>query len=155
LGNTLFSHPIHEASLSLLLTFLWLIPCAWQDWRTGEVANWLTLPALALALLARLVGWTDAAWLVIFIMTGFSVLFWYKGILGGADAKGWITFTLLGAEVLAWAAVGQLAWYVVWKLMLRQQPRFAREVVMFPGFALGLGIGVGVWFFRHVGTFVP
>lgn len=124
------------------LTFFWLLPCAWQDWRSGEVSNWLTLPALALALVARLAGWTETPWLVILGMTGIAVLSWHTGVLGGADAKGWLTFALLGTEIVAWAAVGQLAWYGLWKIFLRKKARFTREVVWFPGFALGLGLGL-------------
>lgn len=139
----------------LFLTFLWLLPCAWQDWRTGEVSNWLTVPALALALLARLVGWTVTPWLVILVITGLAVLSWHFGVLGGADAKGWLTFALLGTEVVAWAAVGQLAWYGVWRLFLRKHPRFGREVVWFPGFALGLGMGLTLAFWTKLRTFVP
>lgn len=141
--------------LLLLFTFLWLIPCAWQDWRTGEVSNWLTLPVWVGVLLARLLGWLDASWLGIFLISGLAWVFWQRGVLGGADAKGWMVFVVLGPQVIFWVAIGQILWYVIWKLALQKRARFAREVVMFPGFALGVGVGLCWVIVQHVGTNVP
>ena len=94
-------------------------------------------------------------WLGILIFIGIAILSWYMGVLGGADAKGWITFALLGTEIMVWAAVGQLVWYMIWKLLLRKQARFRREIVWFPGFALGIGMGMTLAFFPELRTFVP
>lgn len=68
---------------SLILT-AYLAPCAWQDWRTRKVSNWLTVPAFVaawpLALWFGNLEWTVAVFL------GCYVAWQFKG-MGAADGK--------------------------------------------------------------------
>jgi len=127
----------------LILPLLWLLPCALQDHRTRTVSNWLTLPALAVALLARLLGWVTTPWWLTILVSGLALLSWARGWLGGADAKGWLVFALLGEFVLFWAACGLVVWYFAANLArkIQQQPVEPR-LPGFPGYFFGLTIGL-------------
>lgn len=67
----------------LLLT-LYLAPCAWQDWQTRKVSNWLTVPGF-------IVAWPLALWLgnlewAVAVFVGCYVAWQFKG-MGAADGK--------------------------------------------------------------------
>ena len=127
----------------LPLLLLWLIACAIQDYRTGEVSNWLTLPPLVLSLVARLGGWLTAPWGIIFAVWTLALILWHKGKLGGADAKAWMTFSLLGNGVLWSAYIGLMIWYfaIVWAIGYCHL-RFREQKLRLPGFP-GYLLGVG------------
>jgi len=117
---------------------LWLAICAFLDYRTGEVSNWLTIPPLGLSLLARLVGWLATPWWTISLVWALTLFLWYGDKLGGADAKAWLTFSLLGDQILWGALIGLMIWYaaVYWAFDFcgyREDHRFPG----FPGFLLG------------------
>ena len=62
----------------------YLAPCAWQDWRTRKVSNWLTVPAFVAA-------WPLAIWLgnlewTVAVFLGCYVAWQFKG-MGAADGK--------------------------------------------------------------------
>lgn len=67
----------------LLLT-LWLLPCALYDQRNHEVPNWLTLPALPLALWWAAGNGTLPLALSVLFATYIAFL---AGGMGGADGK--------------------------------------------------------------------
>ena len=140
------------------ILLLWLAICAYQDYRTGEVSNWLTLPPIGLALAARLVGWLIASplgvvpWWIIGLVWALALFLWHKGKLGGADAKAWMTFSLLGNGVLWSAYMGLLIWYaaVAWVLaslgitgVCPATERSVEGTLRFPGFP-GYLLGVCV-----------
>ena len=131
---------------ALLLT--WLVICAYQDYRHGEVSNWLTLPPLGLSLAARLASWLTTAWWTIALVWALAIFLWYRGKLGGADAKAWMTFSLLGNGILWSAYMGLLIWYaaVTWvfaSLVIAgacpERVERARRFPGFPGYLLGVG----------------
>ena len=124
----------------LPLLLLWLIACAIQDYCTGEVSNWLTLPPLGLALAARLVGWLAAPLWSIFAVWTLALILWHKGKLGGADTKAWMTFSLLGNGILWSAYIGLMIWYfaIAWAFAYLDYEG-TRRFPGFPGYLLGLG----------------
>ena len=133
-----YSLPMTDVLIVLLLA--WLAICACQDFRTGEVSNWLTLPPLGLALAARLVGWLATPWWIIFTIWMLALILWRKGKLGGADAKAWLTFSLLGNAIMWSAYIGLAIWYaaVSWAFAymgFKMTHRFPG----FPGYLLGVG----------------
>ena len=131
---------------ALLLT--WLVICAYQDYRHGEVSNWLTLPPLGLSLAARLASWLTTAWWTIALVWALAIFLWYRGKLGGADAKAWMTFSLLGNGILWSAYMGLLIWYaaVAWVFAYLdiagacpEPVKGTRRFPGFPGYLLGVG----------------
>jgi len=122
------------------ILLLWLIACAIQDYHTGEVSNWLNLPPLILSLTARLAGWLVAPWGIVFVVWTLALILWHKGKLGGADAKAWMTFSLLGNGVLWSAYFGLMIWYaaVAW-VLASLGIAGTRRFPGFPGYFLGVG----------------
>jgi len=126
-----------------LLAVAWLGVCAFFDARTRQVSNWLTLPAIPLALVA--------AWLTrdsrgetfyefvfhLAIMTLPLVLAWRYRILGGADLKILVVLTLANPLLVVAAWIGVVIYFVGLLIIRRSRPaRFAGV----PGFALGAGL---------------
>ncbi len=133
--------------LIIIPVLLWLAICAYQDYHTGEVSNWLTLPPLGLALAARLVGWLATPWWIIFTIWMLALILWHNDRLGGADAKAWMTFSLLGNGILWSAYMGLLIWYaaVTWvfaSLVIAgacpERVEGTRRFPGFPGYLLGV-----------------
>ncbi|HJL17692.1 MAG TPA: A24 family peptidase [Sandaracinaceae bacterium LLY-WYZ-13_1] len=99
---------------------------AFTDTRRGEIPNWLTLPALALAPIAH--GWTDGFGGVLYSLIGMLVcalvplLLFYRGGMAGGDVKlfaaiGAVGGIYVGLEVQFLSlviasiyALGQLTW---------------------------------------------
>ena len=136
-----------------ILLLIWLAICALQDYRTGEVSNWLTLPPLALALIARLGGWLATPWWHVGLVWLLTLFLWRKGKLGGADAKAWMTFSLLGIGVLCSAYIGLMIWYaaVAWAFAYldfegacTEGYEGTRRFPGFPGYLLGIGVTMGL-----------
>lgn len=100
--------------LSLALT-VWLSVCAWQDWRSREVSNGLTLPPLAGALVyAAVQGWER---LLLFALVGLvcAVLFELGG-MGGADVKILAALSAFSPLMLMAALAAQgITGLVVWR----------------------------------------
>lgn len=84
-----------------IIILIWLGFCAWQDWRTGEVSNWLTIPSMLAAGIFALFMGRESVIIYFAAMLAVFVLF-YLGSLGGADAK--ILITLAGLWPLAFVA---------------------------------------------------
>lgn len=121
-----------------VLSLSWLLPCALWDWRTLRVPNWLVGLGLLLALVFRLAGMADTPlWLVLMIF-GIALGLWYFNQMGGADAKGWLVFALLGTPVLLGAALGMLLWFLLVK-WLPLLPEGA-TVPGYPGYFLGVAL---------------
>lgn len=126
-----------------LLAVAWLGVCAFFDARARQVSNWLTLPAIPLALLA--------AWLTrdsrgetlyefvfhLVIMTLPLFLAWRYRILGGADLKILVVLTLANPLLVVAAWIGVVVYFIGLLIVRRSRPvRFAGV----PGFALGAGL---------------
>jgi Flp pilus assembly protein protease CpaA len=122
--------PIH------LILFVWLLVCAIQDWRSREVSNWLTLPALALAFSLRLFGIIRAPIIPLLVEAALLLLAWHSGWIGGADVKGSLTLALLDPRYLFFAWTGNIGWYVVLRLYLYH--RSDQRIPAFVGFAAGV-----------------
>lgn len=135
---------------------IWLLICAWQDFTTKQVSNWLTLPAIGVTLISRLVSWLSTPWWIILTVSVLAFTLWKRGYMGGADAKGWILFGFFGMPVLVGAAMGQLVWYfaVNWGREKFQSQAVGTPIPGFPGYAIGLWIfGCYVVSFKLMGVF--
>ena len=132
-----------QESLIIYVAFgVWLLICAWQDIATREVSNWLTLPAIGITLIARLDGWLFTPWWIIGLVSIMAITLWYRGQMGGADAKGWMVFGLLVTPVLVGAAVGQLIWCLI--MRWKNSELGDRTIETIPGYP---GYTLGVWLF--------
>ena len=119
-----------------LITLTWVIPAAIQDWRTGKVSNWLTLPPILVNLGLRLAGWSIVPWWESLLVIAAFLGAWHFGQMGGADVKGFIAFSLLGMQVTLAAALGMAAWTLLIRAKIVQLPR--KEIPGYPGYAIGL-----------------
>lgn len=126
-----------------LLAVAWLGVCAFFDARTRQVSNWLTLPAIPLALVAAWLtresrGETPYEFVFhLAIMTLPLILAWRYRILGGADLKILIALTLANPLLVVAAWIGVVIYFVGLLIIRRSRPvRFAGV----PGFALGAGL---------------
>jgi Flp pilus assembly protein protease CpaA len=128
---------------TLLLCLLWLSLCAYFDLRTRHIPNWLTLPAIPLAIMA--------AWLVrsaetdqvneYLFQLGFLslslLIAWRYHLLGGADLKILLTLSLASPWLLVAAWMGVVLYFIGLAILAKKRSaRFAGV----PGFALGIGI---------------
>lgn len=95
---------------------------------------------MGIALIARSTGWISTPWWIILIVSILAFTLWWRGHLGGADAKGWIVFGILGTPVLLGATIGQLIWYlsVNWGRERLQSQAVGTPIPGFPGYALGI-----------------
>jgi Flp pilus assembly protein protease CpaA len=107
-----------------------LIPAGIQDWRRGEVSNWITIPLFCLGVIAamlRVFLLDDMLTGVMLFAMAVSTLAAFKGWMGGADWK--VLIGLFGIYPLAGFAALLVAgiWGAI--LMLATKNRNAR----FPG----------------------
>jgi Flp pilus assembly protein protease CpaA len=126
-----------------LLAVAWLGVCAYFDTRTRQVPNWLTLPAIPLALLA---AWltrdsrSETLYQFVFhlvIMTLPLFIAWRYRLLGGADLKILVVLSLVNHLLVLAAWGGVVVYFIGLRLVKRARPvRFAGV----PGFALGAGL---------------
>ncbi len=95
----------------------WLAACSWFDWKKRLVPNWLTIPAVVLALALRLLGFAQgdgvmALGVVVLVVGG-----WLAHILGGADLKVTAALALLDPRLAVWAWLGMIGWYLAVRLV--------------------------------------
>jgi len=115
------------------IALIWLGVCAMYDLRTREVPDWLTLPAVALALAWRLVhpdGFLPWALAVV------TVALTLMGILPGGDMKGLAAMALLDPRLYLFAWLGACAVYLGWRLVCRER--------WMPGY-VGFLVGAVAW----------
>ncbi len=87
----------------VLLAGVMLLYASFMDLRIREVPNWVWAVFAPLGLLLSLLEWlhfraVDPVWglaLPVLLSTALSFLFFYLGLYGGADAKAFITLSLL------------------------------------------------------------
>lgn len=117
---------------------VWLVVCAAFDLRKREVPDWLTLPAVGLALAWQVVH--PAGWMP-WVLMGVTVALTLAGVLPGGDMKGLVALALYDPRMhlFAWAGAA-LAWPVWW--LVRRE----RRIPGYVGFVLGavgwLGLGL-------------
>lgn len=117
-----------------LVFFVWLIVCALYDLRRREVPDWLTLPAVALALvwqIAHPAGWLPWA------LSGVTVALTLLGVLPGGDMKGLAALALYDPRLYLSGWLGAGVVYLIWRLVRKE-----RRMPGYVGFAMG-GL---VWF---------
>jgi Flp pilus assembly protein protease CpaA len=142
----LLIEPSHKALLPLaisLASVVWLGACAWFDLRTHRVPNWLTLPAMPLALVATWLAQRGSAeslgrfllQLAILVLPLFIA--WHYQLLGGADLKILVVLSLADPRLPVAAWMGALLYFVgLLACQKGRSPQFAGV----PGFALGAGL---------------
>jgi len=135
-----------EITLTLgisLVTLAWLSICAIFDARTQKVTNWLTLPAIPMAI--------SAAWLTresrsetiysslfhLVILVVSLLLAWRIHLVGGADLKILVVLALVGTQYFLAAWIGALMYFFTLSVLLHNRPKHFAGV---PGFALGIGL---------------
>ncbi len=107
----------------LVTTIVLVSVAAFTDWRRGEIPNWLTLPAIALA--PVLFWWQHGSQGLIFSVLGIIgvglvpyLMFRMDG-MGGGDVKlfaalGALHGVSLGMEMLVMSLLVSAAWAIVW-----------------------------------------
>ena len=90
----------HVAYVRLGVVTLWLLACAWYDWRTREVPNALTLPPFVLAWPASyLLYGLSGVWMTTVFFVGTYIMF-QAGVMGPADGKILTALAGLAPEVM-------------------------------------------------------
>lgn len=122
-----------------ILILIWLVICAWSDWKSGEVSNWLTIPPLVGAAIYALVEGQTSMILFFGALGGLTLLF-FLNAMGGADVK--ILSILAGIWPMAfWGALlAQGVWGVV--VLLRKGRRTTFRAV--PAISIG-AVMVFLW----------
>ena len=128
---------VNENFLLHLFCLVWLVACAWQDWRKREVSNWLTLPPFGLAAILRQAGFTHTPFLLALTAVALVLVIWRVSWIGGADAKGALALALLDMQFFAWAWLGLGLWYLGLRLVYGR--KCDRRLPAFVGFAAGAG----------------
>lgn len=116
---------------------VWLSVCAWFDWKSRRVSNWLTLPALVVAFLARVAGYGNGDWRFVWLLSILVILGWAANLVGGADAKVSLAIILLDPRLAVWAWAGGVIWYFSLIITIRGRG----NSFCLPGI-LGFGIGI-------------
>jgi Flp pilus assembly protein protease CpaA len=126
-----------------LLCLLWLSLCAFFDLRTRHIPNWLTLPAIPLAML---VTWLvrpagidrlEAYLFQLAVLVLTLLIAWRNHLLGGADLKILVALSLVNPWLLVAAWIGVVLYFIgMLFLASHRATRFAGV----PGFALGIGL---------------
>ena len=124
-----------------LLLALYLLPCAWQDWRTRHVSNWLTIPAFVAA-------WPLALWagnfpLALAVFAGCYIAWNMKG-MGAADAKLAVLVAAVAPLAIAVAGVLLAVGFVVGRVWRRAPQRLPAAVWLCAACAVA-PIGLAIW----------
>ena len=126
---------IAEILVGLLAT-IWLIACSVTDLRTRHVSNRLTLPAIVIALVYRLITGIDYKELIFLVITILLLLLaWGYHLLGGADLKIMLALGLLGAYYVLSAWLGVVVYLLTYLIFRR---KFPKCIAGAPGFAIGV-----------------
>lgn len=118
----------------------WLSVCAWFDWKSRRVSNWLTLPVLGVAVVIRVSGHGIGDWRFVLLFAVLVLLGWATHLVGGADAKATLAMALLDPRLAAWAFAGGALWLVLNRIALRRRA----SNYSYPGF---VGFAAGIFAF--------
>jgi prepilin peptidase CpaA len=113
----------------MVCVVLWLSVCAVYDLCRREVPDWLTLPAVALGLVYRLLMPGD--WLP-WALGVVTVALTQAGLLPGGDMKGLVAMALFDPRLYMLAWLGAGAVYLLWWLLRRE-----RRMPGYVGFVVG------------------
>jgi Flp pilus assembly protein protease CpaA len=90
---------------------VWLSVCAWFDWKSRRVSNWLTLPVLVVVIVIRILGYGLGDWRFVWLLSVLVILGWAAKLVGGADAKVSLAIILLEPGLAVWSWAGGVVWY--------------------------------------------
>ncbi|MBT7188749.1 MAG: prepilin peptidase [Anaerolineae bacterium] len=124
--------PAAHISIFILMVF-----AAVQDYKTGEVSNWITIPLFIGGVVILLAHQN-----LLLIIVSFVLLFlWHKGWVGGADVK--VLIGLFGV----WSEAALVAFFVLgaWGIMFI----IRKKQKSFPGL-IPIAVGVGLTFIREL-----
>ena len=115
---------------------MWLCICAWQDWKTGEVSNWLTIPPFLYSFF-HIVFFNKEIMIQFAVIFVILIIFYLINAMGGADVK--ILTTLIGLWPTAFW--GALIVQGVWGLVeiIRKGKKTTFKAI--PSFAIGAILG--------------
>jgi len=128
---------MNEQIIISIIVMVWLIVCALQDWKNGEVSNWLTIPAMIIGMVYAALMGSDRLLLCAAALVGLSLLY-ILGSLGGADVKVLIALAGLWPAALLAALLVQGIWGMV---VLIKKGKGA-EFRAIPAYALGAAISI-------------
>jgi Flp pilus assembly protein protease CpaA len=131
---------VQDPILKIILV-IWLAGCAWQDWRVGEVSNWLTLPPMAVTGVYVLLTGGEPLLIFIAALMGAFILFTLGG-LGGADAKILVVLAGLWPAGLFGAVLVQGIWGMVAMLRNGRSAGFRAVPTYAAGALICLLIGI-------------
>jgi Flp pilus assembly protein protease CpaA len=123
------------------VVLVWLVVCAVQDWKSGEVSNWLTIPAMALGMGYAVYMGRERLILVAAALAGLMLLY-VLGSLGGADVKVLIALAGLWPAAMLAALLVQGIWGGI---VLIKEGRGA-EFRAIPAYALGAILSIVLFF---------
>ena len=123
------------------IVLVWLMVCAYQDWRSGEVSNWLTIPAMILGMGYAVYMGRERLILVAAALAGLMLLY-VLGSLGGADVKVLVALAGLWPTAMLAALLVQGIWGGI---VLIKQGRGA-EFRAIPAYALGAMLSIVLFF---------
>jgi len=119
------------------IVMIWLVICAIQDWRRGEVSNWLTLPAMGAGILYAVLAGGERLILCAAVLVGLMLLY-FLGSLGGADVKVLVALAGLWPAAMLAALLVQGIWGAV--VLLRRGKGVEFRAI--PAYALGAAISI-------------
>ena len=119
------------------IVMVWLLVCAFFDWKHGEVPNLLTLPGMAAGIIYAFIIGGDRLIILVAAFIGLMVLFILKS-MGGADVKVLTALAGLWPAALLAALLAQGIWGAV---VLLRKGRGA-EFRAIPAYALGAAVSV-------------
>lgn len=125
---------------------VWLSVCAWFDWKSRRVSNWLTLPVLGVVILVRSLGYGLGDWRFVWLLSISVILGWAANLVGGADAKASLALILLDPRLAVWAWAGGVIWYFAIIIFTRahEKPFYLPGML---GFVIGIFVNICVSFF--------
>jgi Flp pilus assembly protein protease CpaA len=126
-----------EQILISSIVIVWLAVCAFQDWKHGEVSNWLTIPAMIIGMGYSVFQGRERMIICAAALVGL-VLLYIMGSLGGADVKVLIALAGLWPTAMLAALLAQGVWGMV---VLIKKGRGAKFRAI-PTYAVGAAISL-------------
>lgn len=128
---------MNEQMIISVIVLVWLAACAMQDWKHGEVSNWLTVPGMITGMVYAAFMGRERLFLCAAALAGFALLY-ILGSLGGADVKVLVGLAGLWPAALMAALLMQGIWGMV---VLMKQGKGA-EFRAIPAYALGAALSI-------------
>jgi Flp pilus assembly protein protease CpaA len=132
---------MNEQLIISAIVLVWLAVCAVRDWKSGEVSNWLTIPAMVLGMAYAVYMGRERLILVAAAFAGLTLLY-VLGSLGGADVKVLVALAGLWPAAMLAALLVQGIWGGV---VLIKHGKGA-EFRAIPAYALGAALSIVLFF---------